>query len=163
MTRVAVVDIGTNSNNPVALTTLSLADGSYLITASGTLYPDGAAGSDCDGQFQLVADRQRPREVVARVGEMPLVEVVPARVLVGERLDDRPEPVGGGGDRLLETNNLLVQGFAVPSGLTAEHEEDRLAGTSRLGRRGRVVGVPAVLGGVELWRRGAGCGENREG
>src|SRR5262249_542640 len=68
---------------------------------------------------------------------------------------DADEPFGGGSDRLLETNNLLVEGFAVPSGFAPKNEEDRFAGAPRLGRRGRVVGIPAKSGGVELRRRGA--------
>ena len=87
-----------------------------------------------------------------------VVELEAAQVHPGD-LDqaDADELVGDFGDVLVETNNLLVDRGAVASGLAAEDEEDRLAGPLRLGLRGGVVGVPAVLGGVELARLGLGA------
>jgi len=77
---------------------------------------------------------------------------------------DPDELVGDVGDVLVETNNLLVDGRAVASGLAPEDEEDRLARPSRLGLRGGIIAEPAVFGGLELARLGIGnAGQQEQG
>ena len=62
------------------------------------------------------------------------VELEAAQVDAGDlHQPDADESVGDVGDILVETNNLLVEIGAVASGLAAEDEEDRLAGSLCLG------------------------------
>jgi hypothetical protein len=61
---------------------------------------------------------------------------------------DADELVGEVGDIGVESNNLLVDVGAVPSGLAAEDEEDRFAGPLRLRQGPSVVVEPAELGRV---------------
>lgn len=49
--------LGADDTHPVALTTLTLpGPASYLVTASGSVFPSGATPGNCDGGFQLDLD-----------------------------------------------------------------------------------------------------------
>lgn len=63
---------------------------------------------------------------------------------------DTNEFIRNGGNVRMETNNLLVNGGAVRSGVTAENQEHGLPSSFRLGDSLRVAGKPAELGRIEF-------------
>ena len=94
---------------------------------------------DGDGRINTLAHEQERRP-----GQVH-VEFEQIQIDAGDAQETDADELFGSVLDLVQTNNLLVEAVAIPSGIAAEHDEQGLAGALRLGPRRFPRRMPAVL------------------